>query len=451
MNSRYFFTVDRPLTRSIANVDTTFIATNDTFQYITNSSLIYPVMYDQDATGKTKTIKTNPRLLYYNGLKSGNLNIQGQAFPYFPVGILAGGVFATSSYASFDSYPFVSHLVYPLNSNTASFDLNWGIPDNLYFPFAGQYPTNNLYTSFWRNTINEQVDSESRLMTAYFKLSPLDITNPDLLKSTIYIGGDFQTYFRINKIIDYNPGDPTTLTQVELVRKSNDIPVYKPYIDQYSLTYISSSFNTLASSSITNIEVGISFPNYVSGSVFPISGTQNNLYSTNKQGIQILNVYVNTPVSSSDTIIITDDNNSISQLLPPGNNIISPNRTFNSGSTIQIFISGSHYVPPVSGSVTIHNAISTSNITSVSGIAGFTFSTISGTGQVTGSHSGFTSGITVVTTGTIPPVPNFSMALKVNGTIVQCFPAVSGNTYNFSSRTYALTDTIYVDYSTGTC
>lgn len=102
-----------------------------------------------------------------------------------------------------------------------------------------------------------------------------------------------------------------------------------------------------------------------------------------------------------------------------------------------------------SNTVSITNTFSSANITSVIGISGFSFTGITGTGSQVGSHSGFTGGITVVRTGTVPSGGAFSCQLLINTVVVQRFQADSTSTYVFGSQTYITSDLIQIELSTG--
>ncbi|MDE2030638.1 MAG: hypothetical protein KGI58_00005, partial [Patescibacteria group bacterium] len=96
------------------------------------------------------------------------------------------------------------------------------------------------------------------------------------------------------------------------------------------------------------------------------------------------------------------------------------------------------------GSVTVSASYNQS--LAVSGIAGYTQSPtplISGN-TTTGTHSAFTGSITV-TVGGSSIAPGAQVGLSVNGSQVSCYNAASPKTITFSSRSYALSDSILVD------
>jgi len=111
-------------------------------------------------------------------------------------------------------YPFSGHLVG--TPQVPTFDYNYAAPRSVYYTLNNPtlYPiSNNLYTSFWQNFIEEISDKYSKLMVAYFNLTSEDIRTIDF-RDSYFVDG---TYYRLNKIMDYSPIG-NTLTKVELIK-----------------------------------------------------------------------------------------------------------------------------------------------------------------------------------------------------------------------------------------
>jgi hypothetical protein len=108
------------------------------------------------------------------------------------------------------AYGWGGHLDDPI---TPQADINFGTPSELYFSLAAQYPGANLFTSFWFDWVAEITDKDSKLMTASFRLTEMDILSLNFAR-LIYIDG---TLWRLNRIIDYNPMTDAT-TRVELLK-----------------------------------------------------------------------------------------------------------------------------------------------------------------------------------------------------------------------------------------
>ena len=108
------------------------------------------------------------------------------------------------------AYGYGGHLDDPF---TPQADILFGTPEELYFTLTGQYPAANLFTGYWFDYVAEITDKDSKLMTAYFKLTEIDIYALDFSK-LIYIEG---TLWRLNRIIDFNPLNEAP-TAVELLK-----------------------------------------------------------------------------------------------------------------------------------------------------------------------------------------------------------------------------------------
>jgi hypothetical protein len=112
--------------------------------------------------------------------------------------------------AKLNAYGYAGHLDNPtLPTN----DINFAIPNEVYFTLPTAYPTTNLFTAFWGDYIAEITSKDSKLLTCYLYLNIEDIYSLNFAR-LIYIDG---ALFRLNKIIDFNPALDQT-TQVELLR-----------------------------------------------------------------------------------------------------------------------------------------------------------------------------------------------------------------------------------------
>jgi hypothetical protein len=171
------------------------------------SSRIIPRIYDADISEGRNPTSTNPRILYYGGLLA--------SVPTWRHGL-------TGSYLS--TYPYAGHWDNPINP---TLDLNWGISQEYYYQPNGatgpvQISNNNLFKAYHERQFLELSNKDSKLITAMFHLTALDIEALDF-RDTILID---QTYYRLNKVMDYNPFKHG-LTKVELF-KAADITVSNP-------------------------------------------------------------------------------------------------------------------------------------------------------------------------------------------------------------------------------
>lgn len=108
------------------------------------------------------------------------------------------------------TYGYAGHLD---NPDIPTNDLNFGVPNQVYFTLTNPYPSANLFTAFWGDYLAEITSKDSKLLTCYLYLTVADIYSLDFAQ-LIYIDG---ALWRLNKIIDFNPTIPDT-TQVELLR-----------------------------------------------------------------------------------------------------------------------------------------------------------------------------------------------------------------------------------------
>jgi hypothetical protein len=236
----YSFQVDRTLIRPIIpplttnQVNGTYYATYDGFTYLTNSNVIVPVIAETPDNGITfKPHKCKPRILHFSEITGGNnecnpITIQytpyiyNGTYYYFQEGSMSG---TTSSGAvTYEEYPFCSHLDDPV---TPTKDLLFAQPDETFFALPAAYPSKNLFTRYWLNTVNEITDEDAKFVDCKLKLRSIDMSNLDL-SNVIAING---TNYRINSIKDYAVDNSLT-TQTELIR----LPLYQFTTDPATMT-----------------------------------------------------------------------------------------------------------------------------------------------------------------------------------------------------------------------
>ena len=92
-------------------------------------------------------------------------------------------------------------------------DIHFGVPRELFFTLVSGAINVHQFNVYWSAYMAEITDKDSKLLTAWFKLNSKDIYDLDFSKF-IYIDG---TYYRLNKIIDWNASDPD-VCQCELLK-----------------------------------------------------------------------------------------------------------------------------------------------------------------------------------------------------------------------------------------
>ena len=146
--------------------------------------------YDEN-NGQART-ESNIRILYYGGLKNCNSIWEHR-------GSLVSSTFNTT-------YPYAGHFDDPY---TPTLDINFGLTKEIYYDDTFNPITltnNNLFNKYYSKFIEEITDVNSKIVNAYFYLTPGDIKTLSFKKQYYFNG----SYFRLNKIENYNPSNPVT-------------------------------------------------------------------------------------------------------------------------------------------------------------------------------------------------------------------------------------------------
>lgn len=117
----------------------------------------------------------------------------------------------------FYNYPYSGHYDHPLNPTQ---DLNWGQANLFYSQGVAEY--NNLFNTYYKKMLDELTDKNSRIVTAYFYLTPQDLYDLRFYDSIFVqsLASSTGNYFKINKI-EYDPMVADSY-KVEFL-KSNDV------------------------------------------------------------------------------------------------------------------------------------------------------------------------------------------------------------------------------------
>ena len=99
---------------------------------------------------------------------------------------------------NFTKYPLVLHVD---DVDNMQFDLNFGMPLNVISGKGLSYSNQNLVNVYWYKTIKEITDKNSKILRAYFRITPYDWYTLQF-KDLYFFEGQ---YWRLNKITDYNP------------------------------------------------------------------------------------------------------------------------------------------------------------------------------------------------------------------------------------------------------
>jgi hypothetical protein len=100
------------------------------------------------------------------------------------------------------NYPYMGHLDDPLASTT---DINFGLPRYIGLPGGTPVTNNNTYNAYWSKYISEITDKDSKIVRGNFYLTPADMEKLSFRDLYFFDGN----YFRLNKIEDYDPINPS--------------------------------------------------------------------------------------------------------------------------------------------------------------------------------------------------------------------------------------------------
>ena len=197
LNDTYKKVYDETYGQQIINVDNDFITTDKTIGTIFAPTPLYSVsendrvisaMLFVNDNGEVVEATAKIRLLYYGGLLPTQKPwVLGQnLIPDFKI-----------------TYPYAGHLDNPY---APTFDLNWGVPKQLYYNFnygkvyTLNYPNTNCYNFFWKRYIDEITDKNSKILECYLALRPYDYNELSFRKN-YYIDG---SYWRLLSVVDYD-------------------------------------------------------------------------------------------------------------------------------------------------------------------------------------------------------------------------------------------------------
>lgn len=213
--------------------------------------------------------------------------------------------------ATYSDYPYAGHYNDPYEPSE---DIHFGeVTYENYGILIKNITNNNLFNKYWRNHINQI--STGKLITAYFRLTSSDINKiKDNLSYRIFVK---DSYYTINKIIDYKPLEDG-LTKVELLRidaGSTFVPTDTPLSAITDNSFVVNSTNVVRALVKTNNQV-------ISG---PISTSESNEVYSKNMIVLGENNYVG---EGSSGVISGNDNNvggnSENINIQGNNNVIAP-------------------------------------------------------------------------------------------------------------------------------
>ena len=268
---------------------------------------IIPEIYQLDSTGLQTQMRSKLRILYYVGAKN---TVNG--FTYTS---------AVTGSSSEIYYPYAGHID---DAITPTADLSFGVPNEIYYvnPYgATSYTNNNVFNKYHKIFIDEITDVNSKIVTAFFRLQPLDILAMSF-RNKIYIDGQ---YYRLNKVIDYNPL-VEGVAKCELLKIKNGVPFVQTTgeVDFTTSNYLGQDRSPLAGGNVgrgdtmnatDNVTAGSD--NYISHSARSslVNGSNNFVGNDAKRicisassGVTVLGGFENVTVINTNDIVISESN-----------------------------------------------------------------------------------------------------------------------------------------------
>jgi hypothetical protein len=166
---------------------------------VAGSSLVVPRIISIDQNNIIKPFKGKAKIYFYNGLKNGNWRLTDNNTPNV----------TNPNGENLTKYPSCHHFN---NWQSPTLDLCFELVQQLFYT-ATQVTTANLFKVHHEIFIKEITSRESKVLTAYFRLNPIDIYNRNFAKLKMING----VLFRLNTITDFD-SDIVASTKCELVK-----------------------------------------------------------------------------------------------------------------------------------------------------------------------------------------------------------------------------------------
>jgi hypothetical protein len=254
--------------------------------------IAYPKIFDIDG-GNIKRITPNLRVLYAK-IKTTTASITFKQ---------TGGTDLI-----IQSYGYAGHTDDPFNP---TYDLNFGLPKQVYYSFLGsQFTNNNLFNRFHKPFIDQISDRDSKLVYAYLWLKKTDIESFSF-RNKYFIEDEIlgDSYYRINKIIDYK--NESESVKCELLKLAN-VQVFTPELTDISDIPDYSTERTFPAPLVTpskNVNVYSEYPVNVAASEDVVVGQGAKYISViGSNGINIAPGVENVSIVNSSELTITESN-----------------------------------------------------------------------------------------------------------------------------------------------
>ena len=166
---------------------------------------VLPAIYKRskgNSVDQEELVDSNIRILMAKKVSCSSWNIRNGKTPTSP-----------NLGASLIVYGYAGHFDDPINPTK---DINFGAASEIYFD-PNSYTSNNLFNDYWSEYISEIADKDSKILSCFVHLTPLDIAQLDFSKAVMIDG----IRFRLNKIEDFDYTN-NELVKVELLKIINN-------------------------------------------------------------------------------------------------------------------------------------------------------------------------------------------------------------------------------------
>lgn len=196
----YEYKIDNDFSDKTNELKLNFAPTPNAQKYIDNKVAPFFLTIEAD---KLKSKKVKPRILFYGGT----------------IPLNAGSKFTIKNFKSDKN--FITETRYPYcgmwDNPNPQWDLSFGRTSKIYWDSKNIFPNQNLFERFHKQTLQNIVDKNAKLLECTVYLTPKDIADFDFRDIVFLLG----SYWRVNKIKDYNPVQTDRLTRVVLYKIIN--------------------------------------------------------------------------------------------------------------------------------------------------------------------------------------------------------------------------------------
>lgn len=171
---------------------------------------LYPVLYSVDSNGFKQPMKTNPRILFWNGKKD-CLNYNILSFTYSDSIGLTGSTFSISQYGQASNFSY---------KNGYYDDLNFAQPSQYYYSGFTFSNSITLYDKYYAAQTEELINPNIFNLEVQMNLNQNDIANLDF-RVPVYIdfGDNGHSYFKVQKV-EYSDNKSTSLVYLQKIVSS---------------------------------------------------------------------------------------------------------------------------------------------------------------------------------------------------------------------------------------